>query len=335
MQGATISPIFVKMLLEGASLKGYSPEEILRVQGLPTQLLSNNKLRISTLSFAELFHSVIQLLRDESFGLMEKPQVRGTFKYVTYACAQARDVRESLKIWRDVVNIIDGSLKGSIHLDDNGGYAALHCQRRKGVRHQFITETSLTTLHRVHCWLSNEFLPIEKVELAYPEPSFSEEYRFLFYGAPVLFGQKRNALHFSHGSLNMPVRRSRDELDELIKNVHVRLITQPRRSTSIPIKIRLWMENIFRDGSSSPHLVEAAKHVGMSEQTLRRHLKKDGYSFQQLKEDTRRDMAIHFINGKQYSVEEIAFKLGFSEASTFIRAFKKWTGVTPLAYRKL
>ena len=53
-----------------------------------------------------------------------------------------------------------------------------------------------------------------------------------------------------------------------------------------------------------------------------------------LQDDTRRDMAILFINRNEQSMEEIAFRLGFSEASTFIRAFKKWTVLTPLAYRK-
>jgi len=95
------------------------------------------------------------------------------------------------------------------------------------------------------------------------------------------------------------------------------------------------MENLFRDGHHNPLLSQAAEHIDLTEQTLRRYLNKEGYTFQQLKDDTRRDIAINFIEKKEHSIEEIAFRLGFSEASTFIRAFKKWTGLTPLAYRKL
>lgn len=95
------------------------------------------------------------------------------------------------------------------------------------------------------------------------------------------------------------------------------------------------MENLFREGHSNPQIEQAAQYVGLTEQTLRRHLKKDDYSFQRLKDDTRRDMAISYITQKEHSIENIAFRLGFSEASTFIRAFKKWTGLTPLAYRKI
>ena len=99
--------------------------------------------------------------------------------------------------------------------------------------------------------------------------------------------------------------------------------------------MRIWMENLFREGNSNPLLDQAAEHMNLTEQTLRRYLHKEGYSFQQLKDDTRRDMAMFFIDRKEQSIEDIAFRLGFSEASTFIRAFKKWTGLTPLAYRKL
>lgn len=101
------------------------------------------------------------------------------------------------------------------------------------------------------------------------------------------------------------------------------------------IRVRLWMENLFRNGSGFPKLEEASLFFEMNEQTLRRRLKADGHSFKQLKEDTRRDMAMYYIKESGHSIEEIGFRLGFSEASTFIRAFKQWTGLTPLNYRKL
>ena len=95
------------------------------------------------------------------------------------------------------------------------------------------------------------------------------------------------------------------------------------------------MENVIREGLSHPTMDQAAEHLGLTEQTLRRHLNREGYTFQQLKDDTRRDMAMFFIDKKEQSIENIGFRLGFSEASTFIRAFKKWTGLTPLSYGKL
>ncbi|SDU04158.1 AraC-type DNA-binding protein [Pseudomonas pohangensis] len=335
MQAVTIAPIFVKGLLEGAILKGYDPIEILRAQGLPPHLLTNPKLRISTLAFAELCYSITQLLADEGYGLLAKPQPFGSFSLLARTCMTCDTIQESMSLWRDCCNLLDNSLKAQTCFTDSGGYLAIDCQKRAGVTSHYIIETQLSTAHRLQCWLANEFLPIEKVELAYPEPDFSEEYRLIFYGAPVSFNQSRNAIHFSRQTLELGCHRAKPDLAKLLDKPHIQLLTQPRQSKSVHIRVRLWMENLFREGNGNPLMEQAAEYLGLTEQTLRRHLSKDGYSFQQLKDDTRRDVAIFFITSKHKSIEDIAFLLGFSEASTFIRAFRKWTGLTPLAYRKL
>jgi len=335
MKVVTIAPIYVKQLLEGAALKGYDPEEILRAQGLPAQMLTNPKLRISTIAFAELCHTITLLLRDEAFGLLARPQKLGSFKLMVRACLSSENVRESLTIFRDSFNLLDCSISAYTSFSEKGGYLAFNSERHEAISSNFYIETLLISAHRTQCWLANEFLPIERVELSYPEPVYSEEHRFLFYGVPVTFNQKRNAIHFSRKTLEITCHRDKSDLKALYKNTHILLLTQPKKSRSASIRLRLWMESLFREGHSNPQIEQAAEHVGLTEQTLRRHLKKDGYSFQRLKDDTRRDMAIFFINSKEQSIEEIGFRLGFSEASTFIRAFKKWTGLTPLAYRKL
>jgi len=335
MKVVTIAPIYVKHLLEGAALKGYNPEEILRVQGLPPQILTNPKLRIPTIKFAELCHTITLLLRDEACGLLAKPQKLGTFKLLIRASLSSDNIRESLSIWRDSLNLLDGSVSAYTGFNEDGGYLAFNCEKHEGIKSHYYIETLLITAHRSQCWLANEFLPIERVDLSYPEPAFSEEHRFLFYGAPVKFNQKRNAIHFSSKTLEIGCHRDKSDLKALLKNAHTRLLTQPKKSKSASIGVRLWMENLFREGHNKPQIEQAAEYAGLTQQTLRRRLKKEGYSFQSLKDDTRRDMAIFFINKKEQSIEAIAFRLGFSEASTFIRAFKKWTGLTPLAYRKL
>ncbi|BFM15168.1 AraC family transcriptional regulator [Maricurvus nonylphenolicus] len=335
MQAATISPFFVKASLQGAIRKGYNPEEILLAQGLPPQILQNPKLRISTLAFAELSKALTELMRDEAVGLLQKPSPIGQLRLLTQACLACRNLKESMTTWRDGTNWLDSSVSAYSNFTDNGGFIALNCDIAEDIEVTYITDTLLTTFHRIHCWLANEFLPIERVDLSYEKPAHSEEHRFVYYGAPVHYGQRRNALHFSKQILERPCQRTADELRQLYRNPHAYILTLPRQSKSAYIKTRLWMEKLFREGNGLPQLNEAADYMGLTEQTLRRRLKADGYSFNKLKEDTRRDMAIYYIKQSQQSVEEIAFRLGFSEASTFIRAFKKWTGLTPLAYRKL
>ncbi len=335
MQAATISPIYVKSSLMGAIRKGYNPEEILRAQGLPPEILSNPKLRISTLSFAELSRTLTELLRDEAGGLLAKPNKMGSFKLLARACLSSRNIKESLHIWREASNYMDNSVSAFTRFDDDSGYIAITCEKAEGITDNYILESLLTACHRFHCWLAGEFIPIERVDLAYPKPDFSDEHRFVFYGAPVHYEQKQNALHFSRQTLELENHRDRDDLRKMFQKPHINILTLPRQSKTASIRVRLWMEKLFRDGGGLPQLDEASAYMGLTEQTLRRRLKTDGYSFNKLKEDTRRDMAIYYIKQSDLSIEEIGFRLGFSEASTFIRAFKKWTELTPLAYRKL
>lgn len=76
-----------------------------------------------------------------------------------------------------------------------------------------------------------------------------------------------------------------------------------------------------------------AQHLHISPQTLRRHLREEGTSFQELKDQLRRDIAIYHLRRADLSLQQIAEQTGFSEPSAFHRAFKKWTGLTPGAYR--
>ena len=88
-----------------------------------------------------------------------------------------------------------------------------------------------------------------------------------------------------------------------------------------------------RDRTPWPDLEAVARHLHVSPQTLRRHLREEGTSFQALKDELRRDIAIYHLGRADLSLQAIAEQLGFSEPSAFHRAFKKWTGLTPGAYR--
>jgi AraC-like DNA-binding protein len=323
------------LALQGAIIKGYNPEEVLRAQGLPPQILFNPRLRISTLAFAQLSQALIELLRDESIGLLARPSPIGVFSLMAKAALGCGSILESLQTWRDSTNWLCSSASSHTYFDNNGGFIAFDGEKNKGVDANYVIESMMTSCHRFHCWLANEFLPIERVELTDAKPPYSDEHRFLFYGAPVHYGQKRNALYFSRKTLEQGNFRTREELGELVDHHLATIMTQPRQSNRVSVKVRLWMERLFREKGGLPLLDEAADYLGLTEQTLRRHLKKEGYAFKQIKDDTRRDVAMYYIKQSDLSVEDIGLRLGFSDASAFIRAFKGWAGVTPLVFRKL
>jgi AraC-like DNA-binding protein len=82
-------------------------------------------------------------------------------------------------------------------------------------------------------------------------------------------------------------------------------------------------------------LNEIAQRLNMSDATIQRRLKSEGVSYQQLKNDIRRDTAIEFLTKTDKTLQDISDELSFHDPSAFHRAFKKWTGVSPGAYRQL
>jgi AraC-like DNA-binding protein len=82
-----------------------------------------------------------------------------------------------------------------------------------------------------------------------------------------------------------------------------------------------------------PSLEDVGKALGITPQMLRRRLQDEGQGYQAIKDDLRRDIAIEYLARPDLTLIDIANLLGFSEPSTFHRAFKKWTGVAPGEYR--
>jgi AraC-like DNA-binding protein len=76
-----------------------------------------------------------------------------------------------------------------------------------------------------------------------------------------------------------------------------------------------------------------AHQLNMTVRTLRRKLDDEGTGFQDIKDELRRDTALHLLNQSSLSIQSISQQLGFSETAAFTRSFKKWTGQTPRAFR--
>lgn len=97
-------------------------------------------------------------------------------------------------------------------------------------------------------------------------------------------------------------------------------------------RVRALLLSTLKDGPLSAEAV--AGKLGVTRRTLTRRLREEGTSFTELLEDVRRQAAIHYLTASDHGADDIAFLLGFSEASAFVRAFKRWQGVAPMAYRR-
>lgn len=169
------------------------------------------------------------------------------------------------------------------------------------------------------------------MEVTYPPPPHVDQYPELF-GVPVQFNAGRNALQID------PVWDSPETQfepgNEYAFGIFTRhadeMLAKLQADTSIRAQIEARILPRMHEGSIS--MDKVASDIAMSRQTLYRRLKDEGITFAEIHDDLRQHMAMEYLEGKKVSVNETAYLLGFSEASSFVRAFRRWTGFSPTAY---
>lgn len=171
-----------------------------------------------------------------------------------------------------------------------------------------------------------------RVDIPYPEPAEANFYRDKL-ECPVNFNADVVRFVISSALLKEPMPNASSTALALYQQQCDEILQQRKhaRTGALSQQIKHYL-NLFHD--SFPTIVECAEAFGRSERQFRRLLKEEGQQFQQLLDEIKREKAVQLLQQSDLSVERIALQLGYTEAASFIRAFRKWTGSTPAQYRK-
>lgn len=180
-------------------------------------------------------------------------------------------------------------------------------------------------------WLVGRHADPVEVRLPHAEPAASGEYRRLF-RCPVRFASGEIAVSFARDYLNLRLPQGDPELR------HQMEARAGRKAAELGLgedelvdSLKAYISEMLAD--HVPAIDEAAHHLGSSARTLQRQLSERATTFSGLVGNVRRDTALQYIANHELTLVDIDFLLGFSEQSAFHRAFKRWTGQTPQAFR--
>lgn len=178
--------------------------------------------------------------------------------------------------------------------------------------------------------VSHDGLAPLRVEMERPEPKHVDRFSH-FFGAPIRYSAPRNTLVFRTSDLLQPLPTADNALakhNDVMCASYLAQMTRRRWSNKVYVKLI----QVLPAGECSERKI--ADLLEISADKLRKVLREEGVTYRQILNDTRKQLAMHYLNQHHLSLIGICYLLGFSEPSNFSRAFRRWTGRTPGAYRK-
>lgn len=173
--------------------------------------------------------------------------------------------------------------------------------------------------------------PFRALEVTHEAPAHASAYDALF-GVPVAFSASRNALLAHKSWLTLSTGPKNRYAFGVLASHADALMDRLEAAETLRGQIEHILLPILHKGDVS--MEKVAEKLGLSRPTLYRKLKADGDAFDEIVDDLRQTMAIQYLEGGKASVNEVAYLVGFSETSSFSRAFKRWTGKAPSEWRE-
>ena len=168
-----------------------------------------------------------------------------------------------------------------------------------------------------------------RVAFRHPAPADASPYETLF-GCPVAFGADANRLLIGRAEADHPLPTGNRDLAAAHDRI---LVEQLARLDKANVVARFRASLLERMTSGEFSEEDIARDLHMSRRSLQRRLAEADAGYQSLVDDTRRDMALRYIQDPAKSATDITFLLGYSQQSVFTRAFRRWTGMSPSEYR--
>ena len=195
-----------------------------------------------------------------------------------------------------------------------------------------VVECELGLFHRFCQLITGRQIRLSWVAFRHDVPT-PEEARTVkeIFGAPVRYGQSRNAVALEAVVLDYPIETADNDLLKILKH-HCQLIlgTRPQVDDFV-FRVQQSITNLLPSGH--PKIDAVAREFGMSARTLTRRLAAYGHTYKGLVDEVRRKLALQYLQDKRISVKNVAYLLGYSEVPAFYHAFQRWTGSSPVQQR--
>jgi AraC-like DNA-binding protein len=252
------------------------------------------------------------------------------YGYLGFAAMSSASLGEALEMFVRFTPTLTTSLSLGLHVEERAASLIVREHVDMGRTRDVALISLMVGMRQIGKALTGQDLAGDRADIALPEPSYFQRFKHLM--PHTRFGQPVSQVVFDASYLDLPLaqadrpamRLAREQCERALDALGYDgdLVERTRRAISLP------------EGAGFRSLDKVAVSLAVSSRTLKRKLAARGISFSSLLDGERREKALLLLASPKVSLEHVAERLGYSTLSHFGRAFHRWTGSTPAAYRR-
>jgi AraC-like DNA-binding protein len=329
-QRAFLTTDYLIQLVTLLKQQGFSAEQVLANSQLSELSLSQNQ-RISPIQYQQIVENALNLSQDPLLGIKHGQGLNiASHGFVGFAAMAADNLDQALSLAIRYARTRTLLADLRFHKEDDSAVIQISRLASMPDTFSFVVENIISSFIGVARFLVNQQEPLSAVvKLAYSAKADPLEYERLL-GVPVLFDQPYNQVCFPEFLLDSPVSTANATSRGLAESECEKLLAQLDQGQDLVTQIRHQLEKL----SAFPTLPVIAKSMGTSPRTINRQLAQLNTTYQHILDEARREKAIELLSHSKINIEQIATQLGYNDPSNFGRAFRRWLGQSPRAFRK-
>ena len=302
---------------------------LLRRAGLPANLFEQEKIYVTTAEVFAIWRTVAEMSRDPGFGLKLGTEIRFERSHpVSIAGVCSRTFGDALqRLARYKQLTCPEEIR--VHRKAQETSVEFFFIEAKEAQPDIVVDLGLSWILCVGRRGSDGEIKPLRLELTRPV-----KHRALLerhFGCRVRFNADRDALVFRSSDLDRPFVTHNEELVQMIGTQLDDELKAKNSDANVGQQVKAELTRSL--AGKRPTLQNVAQELGLSTRTLQRRLTDAGLTFQQLVEETRRELARHYLKQGALELPEVAFLLGFEDANSFFRAFQGWERTSPGEWR--
>jgi AraC-like DNA-binding protein len=309
---------------------GIELPEVLRSAGLPQGLLDQPRVLLTTEELFAFWRGIGKVSTDPALGLeLATEQQTDRFDPIALAALSAATFGDAI---HQIGRYKQLTCPEEIHHTREGDEWTVQFRWLLAQNHEpdILTDLCFAYVLSIARHGSGTRLSPLRLELMRPPANARRLERH--FGCPVTFGALRNALVFRAADARLAFVTHNAELLAMLAPQLDEELKQHKGQESFPERVRATIQKML--AGRRPKMQEIARELHLGSRTLQRRLQDSGYSFQQVLEEARHQLARHYLTNSMLELHDAAYLLGYEDVGSFVRAFRTWEGLPPAHWRE-